>query len=364
MGCKDVGTGLAFSIDSLQQKGEGMEHPEPLNYTSKAIEAIAHFGGMLASAHHQDYSPSEEILGFLRRAVTFVLPQPNNLIDPASLQRAIDGVDVPRLPFPICSFESHYKDLHLDGQFNMAFHKRISLCLEYDDLPPGSLLNAVNKYSTLPPEGGIVAISITALPKGMVANDPFSGEPWSVFPFAGVIPRSPQSKFNPKGPGTYFQLGINHEKGATPLDAGMFLVPICPRQAAEYMLKVQSEGISDPANTAATDIFDEVLTPLAVTAILGCSNAGLKTVGQPAKLNKKRIANGKTPLPGYTYISITPPVAKTGSDHQGGSHASPRCHLRRGHIRRYPDSGKQIWVQSTLVNAGAGENGKQVYKIG
>lgn len=340
-----------------------MEHPEPLNYTSKAIEALAYFNEMLSNAHHQDYRASEEILEILKRAVTFVLPQPNKLIDPASLQRAVDGVAIPKLPFPICSFESHYKDLHLDGQFNMAFHKRISLCLEYDDLPPGLLLKAVDKYTTLPPEGGIIAISITAIPKGMVVDDPFAGESWLVFPFAGVIPRSPQSKFSAKGPGTYFQLGINHEKGATALDAGMFLVPICPRQASEYMLKVQSEEISDPANTAAADIFDEVLTPIAVTAILACGNTGLKTVDSPLKLNKKRIANGKPPLPGYTYISITPPVAKVGQVHQGGTHASPKEHLRRGHIRRFPDTGKQIWIQSTIVNAGVGKVDKQVYKI-
>jgi hypothetical protein len=31
----------------------------------------------------------------------------------------------------------------------------------------------------------------------------------------------------------------------------------------------------------------------------------------------------------------------------GGTHASPRVHLRRGHIRRLP--GKNIWVNATIV---------------
>lgn len=37
----------------------------------------------------------------------------------------------------------------------------------------------------------------------------------------------------------------------------------------------------------------------------------------------------------------------------GGSHASPREHLRRGHIRRYQD-GKTVWVNATVVNPGIG----------
>jgi hypothetical protein len=35
------------------------------------------------------------------------------------------------------------------------------------------------------------------------------------------------------------------------------------------------------------------------------------------------------------------------------THRSPREHLRRGHIRIY-QSGRRIWVNSTLVNAGVG----------
>lgn len=50
-------------------------------------------------------------------------------------------------------------------------------------------------------------------------------------------------------------------------------------------------------------------------------------------------------------------VLKPGAPHEpsmpgDGTHASPRTHLRRGHIRRHPTAGR-IWVNSCVVNPGA-----------
>nr|MCF1501516.1 hypothetical protein [Allorhizobium sp. Av2] len=38
----------------------------------------------------------------------------------------------------------------------------------------------------------------------------------------------------------------------------------------------------------------------------------------------------------------------------GGSHASPRLHLRRGHLRRLPE--KTVWVRAAMIGA-ASETG-------
>ena len=40
------------------------------------------------------------------------------------------------------------------------------------------------------------------------------------------------------------------------------------------------------------------------------------------------------------------------SEELGGTHASPRTHLRRGHIRRLR-WGPKVWVNSCVVNPGA-----------
>lgn len=41
---------------------------------------------------------------------------------------------------------------------------------------------------------------------------------------------------------------------------------------------------------------------------------------------------------------------------QGGTHASPCAHLRRGHIRRLNEKhgGRSIWINAVLVNRGNG----------
>lgn len=340
-----------------------MHHPEPLNFSSKALVSLERFKEVLKVSRHPDAGAVSEVINLLRKSVKFVIPQVKELIDMASLQRAVEGNEVPRLPFPICAFESHYKDLHLSEQFCVAYNKRISLCIEYDELPAGHLKSCIQKFAHEPTDGGIVALSINALPKEETRKVAMGEELWSVFPYAGLLLRRPASQINKENiKGVYFQLGVENEQGSFPLDAGMMLVPFCLQQAEDYLKGVALKSAKTAMDAAAGDLFDEVLTPLVVTAILNCGNAGVKNVEAPAKLNKKRASSGKEPIPGYSYISITAPPSKGKQGTQGGSHASPRSHLRRGHIRRY-ETGKHIWIQATIVNAGKNAGHNQVYKI-
>lgn len=64
-------------------------------------------------------------------------------------------------------------------------------------------------------------------------------------------------------------------------------------------------------------------------------------------INSRRAAKGKGPvLFDWHTVVITP--SQVSSAHQGGTHASPRLHDRRGHWRTYP-SGKRGWVKSCKV---------------
>ena len=65
-----------------------------------------------------------------------------------------------------------------------------------------------------------------------------------------------------------------------------------------------------------------------------------------AFLNKKRIKKGKRPFFEWTTVAVKPRIA---SEPQGGTHASPKPHMRRGHIRRLK-SGKIITIKSMLIN--------------
>jgi hypothetical protein len=65
----------------------------------------------------------------------------------------------------------------------------------------------------------------------------------------------------------------------------------------------------------------------------------------------KRLRQGKKPLYDWRTVVIEP--AKPKREHQGGTHASPRHHERRGHWRQMKKSGKRVWVNSCKVGSPA-----------
>lgn len=66
------------------------------------------------------------------------------------------------------------------------------------------------------------------------------------------------------------------------------------------------------------------------------------------KRARMRRMRGKKPLFTYKIITITG-KRKIPEANQGGTHASPVTHLRRGHWRNYK-SGKRAWVKATIIN--------------
>ena len=80
---------------------------------------------------------------------------------------------------------------------------------------------------------------------------------------------------------------------------------------------------------------------------LRTDQSAYKPTARPSLINSKRAAKGKGPvLFDWHTVAIKPMPAK--GDYQGGSHASPRLHDRRGHWRKYP-SGKVGWVKNCKV---------------
>jgi hypothetical protein len=63
----------------------------------------------------------------------------------------------------------------------------------------------------------------------------------------------------------------------------------------------------------------------------------------------------------YREIIITPFAGTNPRENGGGTHASPRTHLRRGHIRRVGP--KRIWIQNTIVNPGQRDFVHPSYKV-
>ena len=79
--------------------------------------------------------------------------------------------------------------------------------------------------------------------------------------------------------------------------------------------------------------------------------------------NRKRISKGKKPLIEFK-MAVIEGKKSVMSSTPHGTHASPRLHWRRGHWRRTPKSGKQIWIAPMEV--GDEENGRiiKTYAIG
>lgn len=82
-------------------------------------------------------------------------------------------------------------------------------------------------------------------------------------------------------------------------------------------------------------------------AAMNCQNVGRQEHKPDAALQKARAKRGKQPLFSYWTLELN---GRDGGAAQsfGGTHASPRVHLRRGHPRQYAP-GKWTWVQPHAV---------------
>mgnify|MGYP003659927864 CR=1 FL=1 len=76
----------------------------------------------------------------------------------------------------------------------------------------------------------------------------------------------------------------------------------------------------------------------------GCS--AYKPYVKQTFTNRRKMAQGKAPSYDWTTVYIEPP--KPRSEAAGGTHASPRLHDRRGHLRKLK-SGRNVWVKPCKV---------------
>lgn len=97
-----------------------------------------------------------------------------------------------------------------------------------------------------------------------------------------------------------------------------------------------------------SDLRGELTTFAQFMAALACSNSVAVDAPAPsASLNAKRKSSGKTPFFSYKELTISASGSPTAGASMGGTHGSPRVHLRRGHIRRLPE--RTVWVNACVV---------------
>lgn len=111
-----------------------------------------------------------------------------------------------------------------------------------------------------------------------------------------------------------------------------------------------------------TDTSDEIHAFLQLMTVLSCSNVETTDAKAPDKLNKKRVANKRTPFFDYKTLVVKMNQTKLSGGTKISGRASPREHLRRGHPRNL-QNGDRVWVSPTTVNAGLGKSVNKDYAL-
>lgn len=142
----------------------------------------------------------------------------------------------------------------------------------------------------------------------------------------------------------FTQVGARSEQGVHDLNYGGEAFAVLTKMAP-------FKDAADPEAEIVT-IYTDLARTVYAALYLDLVNKKIKTtVYQPLPnpANAKRMAKGKKPLFEWRVIDVTANhVLPEDSQPTGRTHASPRRHMRRGHMRTYK-SGKKAWVKQTMV---------------
>ena len=264
-----------------------------------------------------------ECLRMMTMAEKFILPDWGRIFEPEELELCMDVEFPTRLPYPIIALEfpCNYKNPKCEPMMpqELPSSKRIALCVETEALEEhtGMLKHFHENHS--PGEPGFYVFPIAYADAGQVWTPP------------------PSAMFFPRGGNTKMEKMEN---------SGTLLV--LPLGNAAYMAYPESER----KTRAFRDCADEIFAMLHMMVALSIDKGRYETLPAPTKLNKKRAKKNRVPLYEYKVLDIVADILQAQPSepkpHQGGTHASPRMHKRRGHVRRLA-SGKTTWVRNTIV---------------
>lgn len=328
----------------------------PGNYSSEASRALAELADRLPSDHYVSSLYGDTAIA-MHLAPKFLLPTYGLVFD-RDFERArfSDLLSLPYSPL-VAEFSSPTAPSGLpDG--DVSADKRIVIAMDHVSMARGVPHLAARERPEDP--DGIAVYSVYLNGK--------TGK-WELYPIAAII--------DIKAP------WIRSERGSSSRDEAvkaLFEVPdavsllpetcLFPPMAYTPLVREQVEmmreefgGIEMLKLRAMRDLSQETAAIIDLCLALNVPGADYPKRPAPAKLNKKRLSRGKPPLYEYTILDIDPmrPQAARNPS-QGGTHASPRFHLRRGHLRRLR-SGKVVHVRATSVgDATRGTVGKD-YRI-
>ena len=313
---------------------------QPLNYATHASETMTVLGldefflkdRGLATAIA---SSARDVVILLHLSEKFILPEWGRIFTPAEFKE-LDDLEMPtRLPYPITALEYHcdYSGTsNFDTRYEERCSKRIALCVETEAL-----------------------LEHTSMLKNMHTPGYQEGEPMAGFYVMPIAYSDEQKIWMPPPAAMFFPRGGNDYLRT---DGKMCILPLGEQAYQHY-------PDSERPRRVARDLADEVIACTHLMAALAIDHGRHETLPAPAKLNKKRAKKGRPPLFEYKVLDIVadvmaPTPAK--KPHQGGTHASPRMHKRRGHIRRLA-SGKRVWIRDAIVGKPKGGRIEKDYAV-
>jgi hypothetical protein len=320
---------------------------QALNYSAHAIEDIREIGASLRGSAPESARVFQCLINMLQNSVKFILPNGCNLIDPDEMRQA--HLDLVRLPFPCVAFEAPWEK---EGGFEQVggfqqtpATKRIALCWNADsEYEP---LAGLNTFFDVFPGGGVFVVPIYWVPEFKRWSVALGG---SFVPYENSVQELTMDESLPASRianAAAIEAGLARAKAKQFKAEPFFLLPeIYEQTLANY------GGDRDRANAQIMlDSRDETLMLIQACSVINCANVKTVDVSAPAALNKKRQSKGKQPFFSYKILQLTDDRQESERDSGGGSHASPRMHLRRGHLRRLPN--KVVWVRPAMVKAGS-----------
>lgn len=292
---------------------------EPLDYLRKAVPALNKLHKELEKTQPKYVAHARDVVQAAQRAVKFVMPPNGQIFDS-------DGSGIPeiiKLPYETIVIE--YECTQDGGAPTQVFGE------ESVDPARKRIVYAEQK------EKEIIIASIVAFQNRGI-------DFWQVQPYFCVLIPSNDVPHDA-------DLSDAPEIGGTRLDQVRAQFVDMGGAAEDYF------G-DDWERHAYADMVDESSALLSLVEALTCRNVSLEAL--PVKKNKGAQMRGALPYDEYHTLVITS-RSKQSSEELGGSHRSPREHLRRGHIRRLPKG--NVWVNSTIVNSGNHGKVKKMYEL-
>ena len=317
---------------------------QTLNYCAHAIEDLRETAATLKDMAPNSARVIYRLITMLQSSVKFILPNCCNLVEPDEIRQA--HIDLVRLPFPCVAFEAPW-DKDEDGPAYMGEFKqslatkRIALCWDAPQFEP---MPGLNSFFDAFPDGGVFVLPIYWGPEY---------KKWTVALGGAFIPYGNElHKLNLDEvmPATRIANAAKIAAGHATEKSMQFRSEPFPIMPEFFERAISSYGSRDKANAQIiVDSHDEAMVLVQACSVINCANVTTAEIAAPAILNKKRQANGKQPFFSYKVLQLSDERRECGKGGTGGQHASPRMHLRRGHLRRLES--KVIWVRPTMINA-------------